>query len=63
MRVALTEAKVTKLKQSYSELLIKGLITIGDLSTVIEQMVASPAIEHGKLYYRIIDIEKSAALK
>ena len=64
MRVALTEAKVTKLKQSCSELLIKNPVTIRELSTVIGQMVASfPAVEHGRLYYRAIDNEKSAALK
>ena len=64
MRVALTEAKVTKLKQSCSELLIKNPVTIRELSTVIGEMVASfPPVEHGRLYYRAIDNEKSAALK
>ena len=64
MRVALTEAKVKNLKQSCHECMAKSSITVRELLTVIGQMVASfPAVEHARLYYRILDNENSAALK
>ena len=64
MNVTLTERKITKLTKSCTDILGKNMITIRELSELIGQMVASfPAVEHGRLFYRLIENEKSAALK
>lgn len=63
MTVYLTQEKADKLSQTCKDTLKQNRISIRDLAQLVGRMVGSfPGVECGKLYYRLLDNEKTAAL-
>ena len=64
MTVRLTVERRSKIKTSVRNLLRLPKITIQNVAEVVGQLVATfPAVPHGKLFYRYVDIDKTEALK
>lgn len=64
MTVKLTNERVEKVVQACEKLLCKPQCSIQNLAEVIGLMVSSfPGVEHGPLYYRSLDHDKTEALK
>ena len=64
MTVRLSNARVEKVVQACEKLLSNSQPTTLHLAEVIWLMVSSfPAVEHGPLYYRSLDIEKIESLR
>lgn len=63
MTVYLTPEKARKLSKACKDMLTQDSLTIRDVAQLVGRMVGSfPGVEYGKLYYRILDNEKSRAI-
>jgi len=64
MTIFLTSRKASKIQQKCCELIQSDKVTIQFLAEIVGMMVATfPANKYGPLYYRLLDNEKTAALK
>lgn len=63
MTVYLTPEKASQIGSKCKDLLKKATLSIRELAELVGRMVGSfPGVEYGRLYYRRLDNEKSAAL-
>jgi hypothetical protein len=64
MKVRLTKDKASEIKQRCLKLLSKQTPTIQEVAEVVGKMVAAlPGVKNGDMHYRLLDIDKIAALK
>ena len=64
MTVFMPEAKITKLTEMARTILSKTVVVILLFAKLLGHIVSCfPAVEFGKLFYRQVELERSAALK
>ena len=64
MQVTLPENKVRVLLNTCSKFLAKNQTTIKELASLVGTIISVlPAVKHGPLHYRVLEIEKNKALK
>ena len=64
MTVSLTTDKISKIRKACCLLKQKGTVPIQTVAETVGSLVAAcPGVKYGKLFYRLLDIEKNCRLK